>query len=134
MADVKESALTQKSDCKWVRALDANGNSIRISKEDLASVVGGLLSNQKLYPYMYRGVAGDIDTITDTGSYSTSTVTTNLPDNAYSFGILEVFGGGIFIIQRYTPHANYAGDYGEFTRVRFQNKWERWRFIPYQLI
>ena len=43
MGDVKESALTQKSDCKWVRALDANGNSIRISKEDLAAVVGGLL-------------------------------------------------------------------------------------------
>lgn len=44
MADIKESAMTQKSDCKWVRALDANGNSIRISKEDLASVVGGLLN------------------------------------------------------------------------------------------
>lgn len=43
MADVKESAMTQQSDCKWVRALDANGNSIRISKEDLAQVVGGLL-------------------------------------------------------------------------------------------
>lgn len=45
MADVKESALTQQSDCKWVRALDANGNSIRISKEDLASVVGGRIGN-----------------------------------------------------------------------------------------
>lgn len=40
---MKESALTQQSDCKWVRALDSNGNSILISKEDLASVVGGLL-------------------------------------------------------------------------------------------
>lgn len=43
MGDLKESALTQKNDCKWVRALDSNGNSILISKEDLASVVGGLL-------------------------------------------------------------------------------------------
>lgn len=40
---MKESALTQQSDCKWVRALDSNGNSILISKEDLASVVGELL-------------------------------------------------------------------------------------------
>ena len=40
MADVKESAMAQKNDCKWVRALDSNGNSILISKEDLASVVG----------------------------------------------------------------------------------------------
>lgn len=43
MADVKESAMAQKNDCKWVRALDSNGNSILISKEDLASVVGGLI-------------------------------------------------------------------------------------------
>ena len=43
MGDVKESALTQKSDCKWVRALDANGNSIQISKADLVSVLEGLL-------------------------------------------------------------------------------------------
>ena len=43
MADKQESALTQQSDCKWVRALDSNGNSILISKEDLAAVVGGLL-------------------------------------------------------------------------------------------
>lgn len=42
MADKQESALTQQSDCKWVRALDSNGNSILISKEDLASVVGEL--------------------------------------------------------------------------------------------
>lgn len=62
MADKQESALTQQSDCKWVRALDANGNSIRISKEDLAAVVGGLLpeatSKSKglmpsKYPYYY---------------------------------------------------------------------------------
>ena len=43
MADVKESAMSTASDYKWVRALDANGNSIRISKEDHASVVGGLI-------------------------------------------------------------------------------------------
>ena len=58
MADMKESALTQQSDCKWVRALDSNGNSIRISKEDLAAVVGELLpeatnENKGLMPSKY---------------------------------------------------------------------------------
>ena len=48
MADIKESAMSTASDCKWVRALDANGNSIRISKEDLASVVGGLIGSATL--------------------------------------------------------------------------------------
>lgn len=48
MGDLKESALTQKNDCKWVRALDENGNSIRISKEDLAAVVGGLIGTASI--------------------------------------------------------------------------------------
>lgn len=43
MADQFENQLPQNSDAKWVRALDASGNPILISKEDLASVVGGLL-------------------------------------------------------------------------------------------
>ena len=43
MADQFENQLPQKSDAKWVRALDASGNPILISKEDLASVVGGLI-------------------------------------------------------------------------------------------
>lgn len=43
MADQFENQLPQKSDAKWVRALDASGNPILISKEDLASVVGELI-------------------------------------------------------------------------------------------
>ena len=43
MADQFENQLPQKSDAKWVRAVDASGNPILISKEDLASVVGELL-------------------------------------------------------------------------------------------
>lgn len=55
MADVKESAMAQKNDCKWVRALDSNGNSILISKEDLASVVGGLIGEAN---YAKTGMMG----------------------------------------------------------------------------
>lgn len=51
MADVKESALSTASDCAYVRALDSNGNSIRISKADLASVVGGLLGTDNMFRY-----------------------------------------------------------------------------------
>lgn len=43
MADQFENQLPQKNDAKWVRALDASGNPILISKEDLASVVGELI-------------------------------------------------------------------------------------------
>lgn len=48
MADIKENEMSTASDCAYVRALDSNGNSIRISKADLASVVGGLLPNSSI--------------------------------------------------------------------------------------
>ena len=42
-SDTYEDKLPQQTDLKWARGLDANGNPILISKESLASVVGGLL-------------------------------------------------------------------------------------------
>ena len=41
--DVYEDQLAIKSDAPYIRGLDATGNPIRISKADLASVVGGLI-------------------------------------------------------------------------------------------
>ena len=49
MASIKEEEMAAKTDCQYVRALDANGNSIRISKEDLAKVLGELIGI-RLYP------------------------------------------------------------------------------------
>lgn len=43
MADKQEKDLDQASDCAWVRGLDANGNPIKIKKEDLATVLKGLM-------------------------------------------------------------------------------------------
>lgn len=92
MSDVKESALTQQSDCKWVRALDANGNSIRISKEDLASVVGELLSSKKLYPYMNRGKVVDFNSSTTPGMYFIEDTNKSLEGNpGITYGTLEVY-------------------------------------------
>ena len=45
--DTYEDQLPQQTDLKWARGLDASGNPILISKESLASVVGGLLSISK---------------------------------------------------------------------------------------
>ena len=42
--DAYENELPEQTDLKWARALDASGNPILISKESLASVVGGLLN------------------------------------------------------------------------------------------
>lgn len=53
--DQYEDELPIKSDAPYVRGLDALGNPIRISKADLASVVGGLLESTNAYPFMDRG-------------------------------------------------------------------------------
>lgn len=36
--DKQENGLIVANDCEWIRGLDANGNSIRINKTDLASI------------------------------------------------------------------------------------------------
>ena len=43
MADRKENELTKANNFEYVRALGSNGNSIKISKSDLVSVLEGLL-------------------------------------------------------------------------------------------
>ena len=43
LEDRREQELTQQSDCEWVRALDASGNSIKISKADLLSTIKTIL-------------------------------------------------------------------------------------------
>ena len=107
--------------------MESGGHSVL-----LFSRLGGLLSKNKLYPYMYRGVAANIDEIIKNGSYVVSAgASTNLPTDAYSYGVLEVFGGESFIAQRYTPHSDYSGNYGEYSRVRYNGTWTSWRFIPY---
>lgn len=76
-----ESALPQKKEINYVRALDKNGNPILINKEDLAQVVGeligtttiekaGLLSPDlfKVYPHFvnaYDSVYKIADNVTD---------------------------------------------------------------------
>lgn len=93
MADVKESALRTGSDCKWVRALDANGNSIRISKEDLASVVGrliGLANGEKngLMSYYAAKVTG-LGTIKTIGNKQFIKIT-KLEAKAWAIGYCEI--------------------------------------------
>lgn len=53
MADRQESALDTMSDCAWVRALDASGNSIRISKADLVELVR---ANMPVVTYNANGI------------------------------------------------------------------------------
>ena len=97
MADQFENQLPQKSDAKWVRALDASGNPILISKEDLASVVGGLLEINASW-FRLRRVIGtteeDLNNANQTGMYWHGSGLFN--GNGWH-GILLVFNTGTYI-------------------------------------
>lgn len=105
MADQFENQLPQKSDAKWVRALDASGNPILISKEDLASVVGGLMS----FPFEYRGrIKLDANRITDSGFYYVDGQSSNVDnhigpflnfkaDQGYIQFVSDIFSGSVYV-------------------------------------
>ena len=134
MGDLKESALTQKNDCKWVRALDENGNSIRISKEDLAAVVGGLLNSEQIYPFMVRNVINDktidFNDLEKSGMYSvifaSGATILNKPTGSVD-GVLRVYrgenygGDTKYIVQEFTCYNNNT-----YIRIRWGENWNGW--------
>ena len=122
MASIKEEVMTVKDDCQYVRALDANGNSIRISKEDLAKVLGELIMVQGRLPD-----ETDWDTLTKTGMYYVSGFNTsyvNFPTGAYLYGILLVFNPVPFgVMQVYSPD----NENNPYIYVRVKNtNWNKW--------
>lgn len=58
--DKAESALTTVSDLSFIRGIDSSGNSVKISKADLASVLGVITGTPSLTttPATYNVLAG----------------------------------------------------------------------------
>ena len=127
MADQFENQLPQKSDAKWVRALDASGNPILISKEDLASVVGGLLGlefvKREDINIPSRDSTDPMNEITENGIY------TIIPAND-TYGTLIVFqsfGGAGGIVQFYAhPFGNGIYRFRIKTSNN-KNEWSEWK-------
>lgn len=132
MADVKESAMAQKNDCKWVRALDSNGNSILISKEDLASVVGGLIglatSNKnglvsKDWCFPKGGIVTpdqNIDNL-EAGIYSVGAGNTNVPGSTTGVLFVDINLAYNYRIQRF-----YDTKGNKLVRINTGSAWGSW--------
>lgn len=129
MADQFENQLPQKSDAKWVRALDASGNPILISKEDLASVVGELIGISLVLKTKgginipSRDSTDPMNEITENGIY------TIIPAND-TYGTLIVFqsfGGAGGIVQFYAhPFGNGIYRFRIKTSNN-KNEWSEWK-------
>ena len=130
MASIKEEVMTVKDDCQYVRALDANGNSIRISKEDLAKVLGeliGLASDEKdgllqAGTFRYRGYQGDngLDNIGSGYGYSYAS------DGSGVWGVFLSFNSDCRL-QFKCSHADgslYTRTYNQMTK-----EWSKWRLL-----
>ena len=108
-----ESALPQKKEINYVRALDKEGNPILINKEDLAQVVGELLDGGAIK--QKRSDLKDADQYTTPGTYFVNLwggVWQNMPTND-CFGLLEVRSYDGYITQRLS-----AGNGKVFVRIK----------------
>ena len=127
-SDTYENRLPQQTDLTWARGLDSNGNPILISKESLASVVGGLLGD----PISFKGDAGDVNETTEPGYYGINTTgagTINAPSNLGTLivlnGKVNYAGGGKPIVQ--IQITNTASEI--YVRGKWVNSWYQWKKI-----
>ena len=122
MATIKEEVMTVKDDCQYVRALDANGNSIRISKEDLAKVLGeligvatpskdGLMSRDGFIKHESSSVSKDANTWF-TG-YVRADGFQNIPE---VYGALLSFSTGDTVLQFFWTSE----------KIYWRNNWDGW--------
>lgn len=112
-----ESALPQKKEINYVRALDKEGNPILINKEDLAQVVGELLDGGAIK--QKRSDLKDADQYTTPGTYFVNLwggVWQNMPTND-CFGLFEVRSYDGYITQRLS-----AGNGKVFVRIKESEK------------
>lgn len=112
-----ESALPQKKEINYVRALDKDRNPILISKEDLAQVVGELLDGGAIK--QKRSDLKDADQYTTPGTYFVNLwggVWQNMPTND-CFGLFEVRSYDGYITQRLS-----AGNGKVFVRIKESEK------------
>lgn len=99
MADKKLNEVSQLTDFDY--ALVVKGNDVaKVTKQQLATILGELMNNLKLFPFMYREVilnkTDDLSGYVDTGMYEINNVDSGLP---FKFGGLIVFKCGSQIIQ-----------------------------------
>jgi hypothetical protein len=63
MADFKEIDFNSANNCSWIRAIDENGNSIKISKDDFMKLFTEISLAFKIsaFPYAGSNIVGNHD-------------------------------------------------------------------------
>lgn len=131
MSDRKLSSVSAVSDMNFVYAETSTGETVKISKADLASVVAGIIGFGDTVP-RHRGTIPEMDCnkATDAGFYYYYTeqgALSNSPSIARF--ILEVFVAGSRIVQTATSFSTATSEsgYGKMkTRAFSGSSWTPW--------
>lgn len=128
MADKKLNEVPVVSDIVTIFGKRSNGEIVQIDKNNLATLLGGLFTNLKLFPFMYRGdinvtsydEMGALDTVIEMGIYK-------VKPNQGSWGALVVFNafddaGGI--VQKLY---NATGAKYRVKKSNTDNSWTDWK-------
>lgn len=129
MADKKLSSVSPVSDMNYVYAETASGETVKISKADLASVVAGLLPN--LLRTSLMPINGAVSTlrVTDSGVFqynlaNNETEKANAPVPNWAWGTIAVFGGSWGVIQLATSSS--SGNANKlWARVGVDSTWKQ---------
>lgn len=131
MADKKLSSVSAVSDMNYVYAETSTGETVKISKADLASVVAELLSDSQCRSIVNSAINiaenlenVDLNTITKrTRAFVKSG--TNLPSSGGSWWLLEVeyFRTQLYVVQRVYAYSSIGTSY---QRVLRDGAWSSW--------
>ena len=106
--DVYENELPTVTDAANVRVLQSSGDAAQMTMQSLASKLGGLFTNLKLFPFMFRGIMTNksYNDLIETGFYK---IQENMVDgpNIY-WGTLVVFNDSGQITQVFYPNTDSA--------------------------
>ena len=107
MADKKLNQVSQLTDFDY--ALVVKGNDVaKVTKQQLATILGELLTSLKLYPFMYKGIVENrsYNDMIETGYYK---IQDNMIDGPSTYwGTLVVFNDSDQITQVFYPNIDSA--------------------------
>lgn len=107
MADKKLNEVSQLTDFDY--ALVVKGNDVaKVTKQQLATILGELLTSLKLYPFMYKGIVENrsYNDMIEAGFYK---IQNNMIDGPNTYwGTLVVFNDSAHITQVFYPNIDSA--------------------------
>lgn len=125
--DVYENELPTVTDAANVRVLQSSGDAAQMTMQSLASKLGGLFTNLKLFPFMAGEVINDdtdLNSVTKNGIYQL--INANGENTPTRWGMLVVFANGGYGLQIVS---NVSKDTVVKLRTMNENGFNDWKTV-----